>query len=326
MKKSDPARVIIEWQKQFGRHDLPWQQTTEPYPRWVAEIMLQQTQVKTVIPYYLKFMSRFPTVKALAKADREEVFQLWAGLGYYSRAENLHRCAQEVAERYNGVFPTEISDLVALSGIGRSTAGAIRSACTDIPSPILDGNVKRVLSRLLLIGDGLSASALDKKLWLAAEEMQPKEEGRAYAQAMMDLGATVCVRNRPRCEVCPLQKMCRACAEGLQESYPPKKKRAPVPEEPIHMLIYVRDGKVLLIKRESRYWKNLWVLPEAQVLPLDARECGFITHRLTHLKLMISLSTVPLSSPPEGRWFTLEELTDAAVATPLKTFLLEFLA
>lgn len=324
------AKRIIEWQKHYGRHDLPWQSTYDPYCRWLAEIMLQQTQVKTVIPYYLNFLEKYPTVKDLAAAPQEEVMQLWAGLGYYSRARNLHRCALKIVENFGGKFPEEISVLESLPGVGRSTAAAVRSAVTDEPCAILDGNVKRVLSRFFLIGQkNQKPGEIDALLWDKANELLPNQDGRSYSQAMMDLGATLCTRHKPACSICPVKRDCGAFRENLQEAFPVKKQRKEVPEEHLNVGVFLEKGCVFLVKKEKRYWKGLWTLPEInEEDELDGEELPLVVHRLSHLLLKIyprRMVRLPSSVPANWRAFSRAEIEKGALPTPLKKLLLEVL-
>ncbi|MCB1842832.1 MAG: A/G-specific adenine glycosylase, partial [Halioglobus sp.] len=216
------SRRVLAWFDQYGRHDLPWQRDTTPYRVWVSEIMLQQTQVKTVIPYYQRFMAAYPTVQALARAPEDSVLHLWTGLGYYARARNLHRAAKHVVHELNGEFPRTLDGLTALPGIGRSTAGAILSIACGERASILDGNVKRVLARYHRVGGWPGDSAVHKQLWEIAERYTPTRRCADYTQAMMDLGATVCTRSAPACNRCPLQTSCEATAAGDTGAYPGK--------------------------------------------------------------------------------------------------------
>ncbi|HEY1392439.1 MAG TPA: A/G-specific adenine glycosylase, partial [Methylibium sp.] len=220
----DFAARLVAWQRIHGRHDLPWQRTREPYRVWLSEIMLQQTQVSTVLAYYPRFLQRFPDVRSLAAASLDEVLAAWAGLGYYSRARNLHRCAQVVLEQHGGEFPRSAAALVELPGIGRSTAAAIAAFCGDERAAILDGNVKRVLSRLLAFGEDLAQARNEKTLWACAEALLPAAAGDmpAYTQGLMDLGATICLARKPACALCPTQGLCAAQREGRPEAYPVK--------------------------------------------------------------------------------------------------------
>ncbi|MEK6749387.1 MAG: A/G-specific adenine glycosylase [Pseudomonadota bacterium] len=260
------ARVLA-WFDQHGRKDLPWQQRPTPYRVWVSEIMLQQTQVATVIPYFARFMQRFPDLAALAIASQDEVLALWSGLGYYARGRNLHTAAGIVMDIHGGVFPLDIEAVVALPGIGRSTAGAILSLGAGQRHAILDGNVKRVLSRVLGVTAWPGAPAVERDLWLAAELYTPAARCAAYNQAMMDLGATLCTRGRPDCARCPLQQGCVARHGGLADAIPASKPRKALPVKSTAMLILRNArGEVLLQKRPpSGIWGGLWALPECAV-------------------------------------------------------------
>lgn len=257
---------IIQWYQQHGRHDLPWQKNQTPYRVWVSEIMLQQTQVKTVIPYYQRFMRTFPNVKCLANAELDDVLSLWSGLGYYARARNLHKTAQCIQQDYRGRFPTSVEALRALPGIGQSTAGAILSFSKNIPAVILDGNVKRILARMYRIDSPTNKTQTLKKLWQLAEELTPKTDIKAYNQAVMDIGATVCTRSQPQCHRCPINTDCQAYHYDEQVMYPVKKyKQKSRPHKTKHMLI-IRDPEqsILLQKRPATgIWGGLWSLPES---------------------------------------------------------------
>ncbi|MDH3998734.1 MAG: A/G-specific adenine glycosylase, partial [Desulfuromonadales bacterium] len=222
------AQRLLRWYGAKGR-DLPWRQNRDPYCIWLSEIMLQQTGVVTVIPYYQRFLDKFPTLQQLAAAPLDDVIQLWAGLGYYSRARNLHKAAQQVMAEHSGVFPSQLDDIQALPGIGRSTAGAILSIAFDQPAPILDGNVRRVLVRLFAWRNDPRSSAAEKQLWQWAEQLTPPQQAHDYAQAIMDLGATVCTPRTPDCANCPLRALCVAHQQGLAETLPIKRKRAKAP-------------------------------------------------------------------------------------------------
>lgn len=257
-------QMVLDWFDHSGRKDLPWQENTTPYRVWVSEIMLQQTQVKTVIPYFQRFMETLPTVEHLAAASQDAVLHLWTGLGYYSRARNLHRCAQTVCEEYDGNFPDTVEGLSALPGIGRSTAGAIRSIAFGKQAAILDGNVKRVLARYAKISGWPGKTPVAKELWAVAEQLTPRHKTAQYSQAMMDLGATVCTRSKPGCEQCPLQQACQAWLEGNPTAYPGKKPRKILPVKSTTMLlIQNREGETYLAKRPpSGIWGGLWSFPE----------------------------------------------------------------
>jgi len=219
----DFSHLVLDWFDQYGRHDLPWQQQTTPYRVWVSEIMLQQTQVNTVIPYFNRFMERFPDLQALAHSDLDEVLHLWSGLGYYTRARNLHASAVIIAATYKSIFPATIKELQDLPGIGRSTAGAILSLSMNQPHPVLDGNVKRVLSRYHGISGWPGERLNEKRLWELAERYLVHDRASDYTQAIMDLGATVCIRTTPLCNNCPVSLDCFAFEHGLQKEYPGKR-------------------------------------------------------------------------------------------------------
>jgi A/G-specific adenine glycosylase len=274
------APRLLEWFAHSGRHDLPWQQQRTPYRVWVSEIMLQQTQVATAIPYYTAFMARFPDVAALAAAPLDEVLHRWSGLGYYARARNLQRAAQLIVSRQRGVFPRTLDELMQLPGIGRSTAGAILALASDERFPILDGNVKRVLARCFGVDGYPGQPAVVRRLWELAEACTPQQRVRDYTQAIMDLGATVCTRARPACLLCPLQADCVARIENVQAQIPAPKPRAPKPAREAWMVVATRgDFKVLLERRPPQgLWGGLWGLPE---FPTHAHAVQWARERLT---------------------------------------------
>ena len=255
---------LLAWFERFGRKDLPWQVNRTPYRVWVSEIMLQQTQVATVVPYYLRFIERLPNVDALAAATLDEVLHLWTGLGYYARARNLHRAARMVCTHYHSELPRDITLLVQLPGIGRSTAGAILALAHGEHHAMLDGNVKRVLARFHAIEGWPGALLIEKKLWALAAAHLPAARLRDYTQALMDLGATVCTRTRPACSSCPLVSDCAAHAEGRATDYPAPKPRASKPVRKItFVLLRNKQGAVLLVQRPpAGIWGGLWSLPE----------------------------------------------------------------
>jgi A/G-specific adenine glycosylase len=261
---ADFAARLIAWHRRHGRHDLPWQRDPAPYRTWVSEIMLQQTRVETVIPYFERFLSRFPDVGALAEAPLDEVLHLWSGLGYYARARNLHRAAQVVCERFGGELPQDFEALIELPGIGRSTAGAILALSRNHPLPILDGNVKRVLCRHFGVRGWPGRREVEDGLWDLAGQLVPERHAAAYTQAVMDLGATVCTRGRPRCGVCPLGESCEARRYGLQATLPQARPRRSLPvRRALLALIENRQGEVLLERRPAAgIWGGLWSLPE----------------------------------------------------------------
>lgn len=258
---------VVRWQQTHGRNSLPWQNTRDPYRVWLSEIMLQQTQVTTVLDYYARFLQRFPTVANLAAASQDEVLALWSGLGYYSRARNLHRCAQDVVALHGGQFPRSALQLQTLPGIGRSTAAAIASFCFGERVAILDGNVKRVLTRVLGFGADLSESASEKALWSLATDLLPERDLPAamprYTQGLMDLGATVCTSRQPQCLLCPVQALCVGRTSGEPEKYPVKTRKLKRSAQALSLLWAQKpDGSVWLEKRPSAgIWGGLYCLP-----------------------------------------------------------------
>ena len=272
---------VLAWFDEFGRHDLPWQQDSNPYRVWVSEIMLQQTQVQTVIHYFERFELAIPTVESLEAASEDEVLHLWTGLGYYARARNLLKSARLISREHGGRFPEQVEELLELPGIGRSTAGAIRSIAFGQPAPILDGNVTRVLARYAAIAGWPGKSSVSKQLWGLAEQLSPEQRADDYSQAMMDLGATLCTRSRPVCERCPLAGSCTANSAGTHADYPGRKPRREMPVKSTAMLIISNpDGEVFLSRRPSQgIWGGLWSFPEvedetaARKLCLDAFGC-----------------------------------------------------
>jgi A/G-specific adenine glycosylase len=294
---------LLRWYDSHGRHDLPWQTDRSPYRVWVSEIMLQQTQVGTVIPYFHRFMDRFPDVTDLAAGPLDEVLHLWSGLGYYARARNLHRAAREVVARHGGRLPASLDGLLSLPGIGRSTAGAILALSSDRRHPILDGNVKRVLCRHFAVSGWPGHRQVEKRLWALAEELTPTERVADYTQAIMDLGATVCRRGQPECEVCPVRSDCRARAESTQLALPTPRPKRERPLRRTQMLMVVDDhDRVLLRRRDAEgLWGGLWSFPEQApdadpaawclrsvgAAPGAARTLEPLRHGFTHFELEI---------------------------------------
>lgn len=248
----------------YGRHDLPWQKDQTSYSVWISEIMLQQTQVVTVIPYYERFMQSFPDVKTLANAELDNVLHHWTGLGYYARARNLHKTAKIIADKFHGNFPSTLEEMIVLPGIGRSTAGAILSLAGGKRYPILDGNVKRVLSRYHGIEGWPGQKKIEQELWSYAEEHTPSKSVRDYTQAIMDLGATICIRRNPQCQACPVTENCFARKTGRQYDFPGTKPKKTMPnKETVFAIIENSDGEVLLEQRPpSGIWGGLWCFPE----------------------------------------------------------------
>ena len=258
------SQSVLTWFDKHGRKHLPWQQNITPYRVWLSEIMLQQTQVATVIPYFERFTAQFPDVHSLAIAPIDQVLHLWTGLGYYARARNLHRCAQTVVAQYDGEFPSTVKTLCELTGIGRSTAGAIVSIAFQQRAAILDGNVKRVLARYHAVEGWPGQTETLNQLWEIAEQYTPDKRANDYTQAMMDMGATLCMRTKPSCERCPLQSGCIAYAQGAQNRYPSKKPKKDIPVKSVQLLM-LRDpaGDILLQQRPPQgIWGGLWSFPE----------------------------------------------------------------
>ena len=249
MEPQQFASIVLQWYDQFGRHNLPWQLKPTPYRVWISEIMLQQTQVTTVIPYYQKFLKSFPSLKSLAIAHEDNVLSHWSGLGYYARARNLHKTAKIIVEKYQGKFPQDIEEISSLPGIGRSTAGAILSFGMDTRAAILDANVKRVLSRFHAIEGLATQSTTIKELWRIAELYTPSARVNHYNQAMMDLGATICIRNKPSCHKCPLMQDCKAHALGREKDFPFKKIKKDKPLKKTRLLIIKNENNEILLEK-----------------------------------------------------------------------------
>jgi A/G-specific adenine glycosylase len=337
------ASRVIAWQKVHGRHDLPWQNTFDPYAIWVSEIMLQQTQVAAVVSYFQRFMQRFPDIVSLANATQEEVLQLWSGLGYYSRARNLHHAAQAIMDEHAGQFPRDFELIRSLPGIGRSTAAAITSFAFDQPHAILDGNVKRLFARHFLVEGWPGNQKVEKQLWVLAEDLLPEENAVAYTQGLMDLGATLCIRSKPRCRECPLQQTCEAYKLGRVSQLPTPKPRKAIPQKQTTMLILRNGNEVMLEKRPSSgIWGGLWSFPEISVTenPQQSAQQRYgirakcspalstLTHVFTHFRLQIEPQPMQvLSIQPQAReagiiWLPLEDAIGAALPTPVRKILL----
>lgn len=344
MKSSLPeiAPLLVAWQRRHGRHSLPWQNTRDPYRVWLSEIMLQQTQVATVLGYYQRFLERFPTVRDLAAAELDAVLALWAGLGYYSRARNMHRCAQMVCERFGGEFPRSAALLQELPGIGRSTAAAVASFCFDERVAILDGNVKRVLSRVLAFDGDLAQAAQEKKLWVLATELLPAARDMApYTQGLMDLGAGLCAAKTPQCAPCPLADLCKGKAQGEPQRFPVKTRKLKRGRRENWWLWLEYEDHIWLQQRPSSgIWAGMWVFPtldsEAELQRhangLSARtdELPVIQHALTHLDWTLHTRRGVLARKPDampeglsdgGRWVAREALADYALPAPVKKIL-----
>ncbi len=336
------AQRLQQWQRTHGRHGLPWQGTRDPYRVWLSEVMLQQTQVATVLPYYARFLQRFPTVQALAEAPLDDVLALWSGLGYYSRARNLHRCAQTVVQQHGGHFPDHLAALEQLPGIGRSTAAAIAVFCFGRREAILDGNVKRVLTRALGFDGDLAQAAEVQRLWAHAYRLLPEDEVPRYTQGLMDLGSSVCSLRRPDCAACPLQPLCKAHAEGRPTAYPVKSKRS-VRGRRSHALLWLQwRGRWLLVQRPPQgVWAGLWSLPEfpsrdalqalADAWPGSGQWLPTIEHALTHFDWTLTplvwewpaqQDCPPLpDGGPETRWLRPDEALALGLAAPVRKLL-----
>ncbi len=342
-RPQDLAPALLPWFDAHGRRDLPWQVDPTPYRVWVSEVMLQQTQVETVKPYYQRFMTRFPDVGALAAAAQDEVMRLWSGLGYYARARNLHRAARRVVEQHGGDLPTTLEALVALPGIGRSTAGAIRALSCNERHPILDGNVKRVLARVFAVEEPPDSAAGLRALWALAEAATPQARVAAYTQAIMDLGATTCARASPACGRCPLAAICEAFASGRTGEIPAARRRVPRRLETAHLVLVTAARRVLLERRPPRgIWGGLFAPPQ---FADAAAACAFVaarfpkaaaTHRLptlrhafTHFDLDIEPWVVRLPgrkarvAEGEARWHELAALDAVGLPAPVARLLEE---
>ncbi len=324
----DFASSIVAWQKSHGRHDLPWQGTRDPYRVWLSEVMLQQTQVAAVVPYYEKFLQHFPTLERLARARQEEVLRLWSGLGYYARGRNLHRASQKIAFDLKGRFPSSSKALQELPGVGRSTAAAIAVFAFGERAAILDGNVKRVLARYSGIEGWPGERAVEQRLWRLAERLLPNRDIEAYTQGLMDLGATVCARSNPRCEACPLEESCVATKRNRVESIPAPRPRKALPKKRARWFVLVHDGEVLMEKRPpAGLWGGLWSFPETLRYPvlrkrrLPALEHDFTHFRLVALPILCTVKRAPAARVNGDRWMKLADARAAAVPTPVKRLL-----
>lgn len=258
------SRQLLSWFDQHGRHDLPWQHPRSAYRVWLSEIMLQQTQVKTVIPYFERFIKTFPTINDLASARLDEVLHLWTGLGYYARARNLHKAAIKMCKQHACEFPQNFDEVMALPGVGRSTAGAVLAQAFELPFAILDGNVKRVLTRYHAIEGWPGQKQIENHLWDIAESYTPQNRVADYTQAIMDLGATLCTRSKPDCDHCPLQNNCIAYQQGNQTAYPTSKPKKTMPVRATRMLLLVNDQQSVLLEQRppAGIWGSLWSFPE----------------------------------------------------------------
>ncbi|MDO8351710.1 MAG: A/G-specific adenine glycosylase [Gallionella sp.] len=338
---SDFASVLITWQREHGRHGLPWQ-GAEAYRVWLSEIMLQQTQVATVIPYYQRFIVSFPTIAALAVASEEQVLAHWSGLGYYARGRNLHRAAQIVAAEHGGKFPSQFEQVLALPGIGRSTAAAICALAFQQRRAILDGNVRRVLARYCGISGSPASKSVEQLLWQQAEALLPERDVAAYTQALMDMGATLCTRSRPRCDSCPVQRGCVAHQTGRVADLPTPRQRKVVPERHATFLLAMHGRQIWLERRDpTGIWGGLWCMPQLEegdgTLAEYAQRRGWqidgqaalpiFTHVFTHFKLhitplLLNLAEKPLTAQQSGsKWLDVDEALGAAIPAPVRKLL-----
>jgi A/G-specific adenine glycosylase len=336
------AANVIAWQKANGRHDLPWQGTREPYAIWLSEVMLQQTQVATVIPYYRRFVERFPDIASLASAAEDDVLAHWSGLGYYSRARNLHRASRVMMREHGGRFPSDFDAIRALPGIGRSTAAAICAFAFGQRRAILDGNVKRVFARYFAVRGYPGERKIEQGLWRRAERLVPKAEVTAYSQGLMDLGAVICIRAQPACGICPLHRGCMARRCGLTAELPAPRPRKALPHRETTMLVLQHGGEVLLQKRPpTGVWGGLWCFPEMAAGARIDEACRMrfgahvgsvdclpaIEHGFTHFSLTIQPRRVrvtafePQAHEPGTVWIAVEQARSAAIPAPVRRIL-----
>jgi A/G-specific adenine glycosylase len=331
---------LLAWFDDHGRKDLPWQKNKTPYRVWVSEIMLQQTQVATVIGYYERFMQKFPDVIALADAPQDEVLHLWTGLGYYARARNLHKAAQQVRDDFAGKFPTSMEEVISLPGIGRSTAAAILSIAENQAQVILDGNVKRVLGRYFAVEGWPGNKKVEDGMWALAQSLAPQTRFADYTQAIMDLGATMCTRSKPKCETCPVMHECLAYAQGRQSEFPHKKPKKQIPTKQTIMLVPFYQGSVLLKKRPpSGIWGGLFGMQESTeneqestILSLtgdaeyELHHLNEFTHTFSHFHLAITPILIELNAMPshlknqvneaEQLWYAIQSPSEVGLAAP----------
>lgn len=342
------SQQLLAWFEHSGRKDLPWQAQSNlnhsAYHVWLSEIMLQQTQVNTVIPYYLRFTKQYPNLKALAEASQDDILALWTGLGYYARARNLHKASIIMVEKHNAELPPNLEELIALPGIGRSTAGAIMSLAYHQRYSILDGNVKRVLARYHRVPGWTGIKAVENKLWAFADKHLPSQNIANYIQAQMDLGATVCTRSKPQCDRCPLQQGCQAYQHDIPQNYPEAKPKKNIPTRDTHWLILQRKGgKVLLEQRPSSgVWGGLWSFPEVksiesiseyclnkfQIKTADITATPSFKHIFSHFKLHIHPQLIDVTGTANTTndnntlsWYEIDDALQLGLPAPVKTFL-----
>jgi len=331
------ANQVVQWYHLHGRKTLPWQLGKTPYKVWVSEVMLQQTQVVTVIPYFEKFMASFPDIIALANADEDLVLHHWTGLGYYARARNLHKTAKIVRDKYQGKFPITLEEVMALPGIGRSTAGAVLSLSLGQHHPILDGNVKRVLARYFMVEGWYGVKKVENQLWHLSTQLTPKNNVTEFNQAMMDLGASLCSRSRFDCQACPLNSDCGAFNAGKVKEFPHSKPKKAVPKKSCHQLIIQHDEKVLMEKRPSSgIWGGLFGFFEfneysemvlflnQQGLKTELEELTPFTHVFSHFELTINPHVLNINNVPDVVndkqlvWYPLDQSIEVGLAAPTK--------
>lgn len=344
MNPDDFAARVLDWFARHGRRDLPWQENPTPYRVWISEIMLQQTQVATVIPYYERFLARFPDIQALAGASPDQVLHHWSGLGYYARARNLHAAARHIVEWHQGRFPDNLDAVRALPGIGRSTAGAILSLACGQRHPILDGNVKRVIARFHAVEGWPGQASVENRLWVLAERYTPGTRVAAYTQAIMDLGATLCTRGQPACGQCPLKRDCAARLAGRQRDFPSARPRRALPLRRTRMMLVCNDAGELLLERRppAGIWGGLWSFPEVapdqppeiwcrEHMGLDVRlleEWPCVQHTFSHFHLEITPVLAKAQVSPDGvreahtrLWCAPHRLDERGLAAPVKRLL-----
>lgn len=348
MTLSSIASAVVQWQAAHGRNHLPWQQSRDPYRVWLSEIMLQQTQVSTVLGYYQRFLDVFPDVASLAAAPQDDVLALWSGLGYYSRARNLHRCAQAVVQDWGGAFPGTVEELSSLPGIGRSTAGAIAAFCFGQRAPILDANVRRVLTRVLAFGEDLAVSRNEKQLWEHAQQLCPSEDLAQtmprYTQGMMDLGAAVCLPRKPLCLVCPLNTVCLASAQGQPEAYPVRSRKLKRSSHAWWLLVVVDSAQRVWFQRRpgTGIWAGLFSPPVFESHADLAAEVALnwphadagqwqelpaflhvLTHRDLHLHTVVvrGVPVAVMEEAPQERWADAQAWAAMGLPAPVRKLL-----
>jgi len=338
------SKQLLAWFDQHGRKNLPWQQQPSPYHVWLSEIMLQQTQVATVIPYYIRFTERYNDINSLAQAPVDDVLALWTGLGYYARARNLHKAANLIMTEHNGIMPASLDELIALPGIGRSTAGAIMALAHKQNYAILDGNVKRVLARYYRVTGWPGNKAVENQLWQLAEQLLPTERIAHYIQAQMDLGATLCTRSKPQCEQCPLKGECQAFLHDFPQNYPHSKPKKDIPlKETNWLVMQLSSGEILLQQRPNAgIWGGLWTFPEADSATLIEEICdqkfhvniaeirtkAEFKHVFSHFKLTIhphliqcSIIDGKIGENNNATWYKISDALRLGIPAPVKSFL-----